>query len=124
MKRSILFLSLSIVLSMFVMCSSPNKVPAGSERVHPHTALRKLEIDMIKVGDGLVKVEAVLGKPTEKSSDPNGTVMTWYLAEDRDVPEQYYTLKETPAANEIAQFKFVKLVFDPKNKIVSKDFKL
>lgn len=124
MKRSILILVLGSVLSLLVVCSSPNKVPAGSDRVHPHTALRKLEFDLIKVGDSLVKVEALMGKPTEKSSDPNGTVMTWYFAEDRDVPEQYYTLKEAPAPSEISQFKFLKLVFDPKNKVVSKDFKL
>ncbi|MDF3821012.1 hypothetical protein P3G55_13960 [Leptospira sp. 96542] len=122
MKRLILFFTFLSVLGLVGACTSPTKVSAGSTKVHPHTALRKLEIDMIKVGDGLVKAEAVLGKPTEKSSDPSGTVMVWYLAEDREVPEQYYTLKEKPAENEID--KFVKLVFDPKNKITAKDFKL
>jgi hypothetical protein len=81
-----------------------------------------LEIDLIKVGDSLVKTEAVLGKPTEKSSDPAGTVMTWYFVEDIDVAEQYYTLKEKPAQAETN--KFVKLTLDPKNKITAKDFKL
>jgi hypothetical protein len=106
----------------FIACSSGDKVSSTSTKIHPHTALRKLEIDLIKVGDSLVKTEALLGKSTEKSSDPAGTVMTWYFVEDIDVPEQYYTLKESPAASE--KNKFVKLTFDPKNKITAKDFKL
>ena len=77
---------------------------------------------MIKVGDNLVKTEAVVGKPTEKSSDPSGTVMVWYFAEDQEVPEQYYTLKEKPEKPET--YKFLKLTFDLKNKITAKDFKL
>ncbi|WP_411823621.1 LIC13410 family lipoprotein [Leptospira sp. 'Mane'] len=121
MKRSLIFISFSLVLLTFVSCSSGNKVTSDSSKVHPHTALRKLEIDMIKVGDSLVKTEAVLGKPTEKSSDPAGTVQVWWLAEDKNVPEQYYTLKEKP---EETDGKFIKLIFDAKNKITSKDFKL
>jgi hypothetical protein len=105
-----------------IACSSTTKVPSNSNKIHPHTALRKMEIDLIKVGDSLVKTEALLGKPTEKSSDPSGTIMTWFFAEDIEVPEQYYTLKEKPADSE--KNKFVKLVFDPKNKITAKDFKL
>ncbi len=77
---------------------------------------------MIKVGDNLVRTEAVLGKPTEKSIDPSGSVMVWWFAEDREVPEQYYTLKEKPTGADAD--KFVKLTFDPKNKITAKDFKL
>ncbi|MCW7494341.1 hypothetical protein ND861_16975 [Leptospira sp. 2 VSF19] len=120
MFKKLLILSTLASVLFLVSCSSGNKVQAGSTKVHPHTALRKLEIDMIKVGDGLVKTEAVLGKSTEKSSDPSGTVMVWYFAEDRDVPEQYYTLKEKPDTVE----KFLKLTFDAKNKITAKDFKL
>jgi len=122
LKRSILLISYILVILTFVACSSGNKVSSTSTKIHPHTALRKLEIDLIKVGDSLVKTEAVLGKSTEKSSDPAGTVMVWYLVEDIEVPEQYYTLKEKPAQAEIG--KFIKLIFDPKNKITAKDFKL
>lgn len=122
MKRSILLFSYLLVIFTFVACASSNKVSSNSTKIHPHTALRKLEIDLIKVGDSLVKTEAVLGKSTEKSSDPSGTVMVWYFVEDIEVPEQYYTLKEKPAAAETN--KFVKLTFDPKNKITAKDFKL
>jgi len=122
LKRSILILSYLFVILGFVACSSGNKVSSTSTKIHPHTALRKLEIDLIKVGDSLVKTEALLGKSTEKSSDPAGTVMVWYLVEDIEVPEQYYTLKDKPQATEIN--KFVKLTFDPKNKITAKDFKL
>jgi len=122
LKKSILILSYILVILTFVGCSSGNKVTSTSTKIHPHTALRKLEIDLIKVGDNWVKTEALVGKPTEKSSDPTGSVMTWYFAEDLDVPEQYYTLKEKPAQPET--FKFLKLTFDPKNKITAKDFKL
>lgn len=104
----------------FLNCASETKVTSTSNKIHPHTAIRKLEIDMVKIGDRLVKVEAVLGKPTEKSIDPNGTLMVWYFAEDKEVPEQYYTLKEKPEKVE----KFLSLTLDAKNNITAKDFKL
>lgn len=123
MKRSILFLTLFFVLLAFGACkSASDKVTSTSTKIHPHTALRKLEIDLIKVGDSLVKVEALLGKSTEKSSDPSGTMMVWYLTSDLEVEEQYYTLKEKPSPAELN--KFIKLTIDPKNRITAKDFKL
>jgi|GEM_PF-2879790 len=106
--------------------SSGKKISPKSDKITPHTAIRKLEIDMIKVGDILVKVEAVMGKPTEKTSDPQGTIMTWWLVEeegiDESAPEQYRSLKEKPS--DTSGHKFLKVIIDPKNKVTSKDFSL
>ncbi len=120
-----LFLSLVFAFTItffFANCSTPTKVSSSSEKIHPHTGLRKLEIDTVKVGDSLIKAEAVLGKATEKSSDPQGTTLVWWFVEDKDVEEQYYTLKAKP--DDITGLKFLKLIADPKGKITAKDFQL
>jgi hypothetical protein len=118
--KQIWFTFLFILLSFQCASTSPEKVSAQSPVVHPQSSIRKQEIDMIRVGDSWIKAETVLGKPTEKQSTPQGTTATWWLAEDEDVEEAYYTLKVKP---EVTQGrKFVTVTTDPKNKITIKDF--
>jgi hypothetical protein len=111
-------------LILFWQCASttPEKVSAQSPVVHPQSSIRKQEIDMIRVGDSWIKAETVLGKPSEKQSTPQGTTATWWLAEDEDVEEAYYTLKTKPE-NTVGR-KFITITTDPKNKILTKDFLL
>lgn len=123
MKRFLTLILFCLSALFLTNCSTPpNKVSSSSEKIHPHTGLRKLEIDTIKVGDSLIKAEAVLGKSTEKSSDPAGTTLTWWFAEDKDIEEQYYTFKTKP--EDTTGLKFLKLIADPKGKITAKDFQL
>jgi hypothetical protein len=123
MKTSITVFLILFSLVGFASCSDKSKPgyffkPA----TNPNTDLRKLEIDTIRVGDSLVKATAVLGKPTEKVSTQEGTTMIWWFISTDYQEDSYMTLKEKP--KDVEGYKFLKLVFDPKGIITSKEFEL
>ena len=123
MKRYLTILLFLFSLVGLAHCSDKSKPgyffkPA----TNPNTDLRKLEIDTIRVGDSLVKATAVLGKPTEKTSTQAGTTMIWWFISTDYQEDSYQTLKDKP--KETKGYKFLKLVFDPKGIITSKEFEL
>jgi hypothetical protein len=113
MKTSITVFLILFSLVGFASCSDKSKPgyffkPA----TNPNTDLRKLEIDTIRV----------LGKPTEKVSTQEGTTMIWWFISTDYQEDSYMTLKEKP--KDVEGYKFLKLVFDPKGIITSKEFEL
>ncbi|WCL49813.1 hypothetical protein [Leptospira sp. GIMC2001] len=123
MKKISLVLILITTVFLTLDCSrksKPNYIfrPA----TNPNTDLRKLEIDMIRIGDSVTKATAVLGKPTEKISTQNGTEMTWWFISTDYQEDSYQTLKDKPS--DIEGVKFLKLIFDPKGIITAKEFEI
>ncbi len=117
MKKFIL--TLVGVLAIVACSTTPSK--KVEEPVNPNTDIRKVELDQIRVGDKLIKVTAILGKPTEKKITPQGTEMIWWLT-DAGYDDGYKTLARKPA--DTMDMKFIKLMFDTKDTLVSKDFLL
>ena len=123
MKRSIIVFLVLFSIVGFASCSDKSKPgyffkPA----TNPNTDLRKLEIDTIRVGDSLVKATAVLGKPTEKSSNQEGTTMIWWFISTDYQEDSYQTLRDKP--KDVESLKFLKLKFDSKGIIISKEFEI
>jgi len=119
MKKMIPFF---IFLVAIAACSTTKEVPVKKEQnTVPNTDIRKIELDQIKVGDKLTKITAVLGKPTEKKITPQGTEMVWWLT-GAGYEDAYKTLSQKPA--ETKDHKFIKLIFNEKDILVTKDFLL
>jgi hypothetical protein len=123
MKKIFTYILIIFAITSFSNCSDKSKPSFFFKpATNPNTDLRKLEIDTIKVGDSLVKATAVLGKPTEKSSTQAGTTMVWWFISSDYQEDSYLTLRDKPANTE--GFKFLKLVFDAKGIITSKEFEI
>ncbi|MBE7410642.1 MAG: outer membrane protein assembly factor BamE [Leptospiraceae bacterium] len=120
MKKLILPICLFTVLGFVLTQCSSDKKDTPRPAVHDNTDLRNIEVDMIKVGDSKVKIQALLGTPTEESNTQNGSVWTWWFISTTYQKNSYQTLKEKPATTEGA--KFIKLTFDPKGKVTQKEF--
>jgi len=123
MKKIQLLLIVTIVTLGAVDCSRKSKPDyIFRPATNPNTDLRKLEIDQIRIGDTMTKATAVLGKPTEKKATQAGTEMVWWFISTEYQEDSYQTLKDKP--KDIEGVKFLKLIFDPKNVITSKEFDL
>ncbi|MCC6274417.1 MAG: outer membrane protein assembly factor BamE [Leptospiraceae bacterium] len=119
MKKIVFAFCLAATLSFaLAQCSSDKKDTPPA--VHDNTDLRNIEVGMIKEGDSKVKVQALLGTPTEESNTQNGSVWTWWFISTAYQKNSYQTLKEKPANSQGA--KFIKLTFDPKGKVIQKEF--
>ena len=114
-----------MILAVFAMfslaiyqCSSDKKDTRPA--VHDNTDLSNIVIGMIKEGDTKIKVEALLGTPTEESNTQAGSVWTWWFLSTTYQKNSYQTLKAKPVSLEGA--KFIKLTFDAKGKVTLKEF--
>ena len=102
-------------------CSAKPK-PIADRPIRPNTEYRQIEIDMIKEGDKLIKVQALLGEPTTQKNTQDGKLWIWWLRPARGIDGGYETLAEEPDKSEQKELKFIRLTFDKTNRISKKEY--
>ena len=118
MKKILLLLPM-----VFLLWNCSAKPQPVSERpINPNTEFRQIEIDMIREGDKLIKVQALLGEPTTQKNTQDGKLWIWWLRPATGIEHGYETLTDDPDKNEKKDLKFIKLQFNKKNRITKKEY--
>lgn len=118
--KKILFVYLILLMSLG--CSSEQKTVPVSQ-TQDNSEARQLEIDQIKEGDKLIKIQALLGDPTEMKSTQEGKEMIYWYTPAKGMKGAYRTLKEKPdTINE--DTKFLKLKFNSQNILIKKEYNI
>ncbi|MCB1144740.1 MAG: hypothetical protein KDK54_20995 [Leptospiraceae bacterium] len=121
MKKFQIFAVL-MFFALLIGCSSPPPKPTATWETIPNSSIRKIEIDQIRIGDSIIRAQAVLGVATEISHKAEGSEHTWWMKPTEDADPGYETLKNKPA--DTKGIKFIKLTTDSNKKIIDKQMDL
>ncbi|MCE9499247.1 MAG: hypothetical protein K8R21_01860 [Leptospira sp.] len=103
----------------FQGCASKNSPTAGPA-VQDNSDIRTIEVGLVKEGDKKIKVQALLGTPSEETNTQDGSTMTWWFLPTDYQKNSYKTLKEKP--QNLEGVKYIKLTFDGKGILKKKEF--
>ena len=121
-KHTLRQVSVMALLLATLMCSSGETYVSGPQ-THDNSEAREIEVNMIREGDKLIRVKALLGEPTVYISNQDGKIMEYWLVPAKGMGRAYRTLKIKPETID-DDTKFIKLKFNSKDIVIKKEYNL